>query len=146
MESNSGVLEHEIVEKNLLGKMDKIVGLMEEEKSSKIPQNESPKIIQDSIDYSSAAKSVKPFSAEGIEKEIFQKKIVSDFDRLLELVKEKGTIKESDAIAFLGMKKERFDECCSVLEQSNLVKVEYPAFGDVILKDAGLVESKKKGA
>lgn len=123
----------------LLDKMGRLVDLMEEEHKAKLESVST--VVPDKMDFS-VTKIVKTGTFEGIETEISRQKIVSDFDKLLELVIEKGAVKDAEAMALLNFQKKRFDECCSVLEQNGLIKLEYPIFGGTILKDVNFVESK----
>lgn len=86
---------------------------------------------------------------EGKLKDIQEKKIVTDFDRLLQLVKEKGKINEKEASKALKLNPERIKECYVVLEKNDLVKVDFPVFGgaQIISKDyiKPKKEKKKKG-
>ncbi len=126
-------------ESKLFNKIDKLVDLM-------TANHEVKNVVQDSENYSTVGKVLKAPEFSSVEKEISRKKIVSDFDRLLDLVKEKGEVSEIEAMSLLGLKRERFIECCELLEQNDLIKLDYPLFGGIIVKDANFVDSKKKGA
>ncbi|MFH1895085.1 MAG: hypothetical protein ABIJ74_00680 [archaeon] len=77
-------------------------------------------------------------------KEIQEKKIVTDFDRLLELVKKKGIVNEKEAGKLLGLSSERVKQCYAVLEKNDLVKLEFPVFGGAKLIAKNYVVPKKE--
>lgn len=56
-------------------------------------------------------------------------KIRTDFDRLIEFVEEKGSVTKFQVSKSLEMSPKRVQECCDVLEQAGLVKINYPALG-----------------
>lgn len=67
--------------------------------------------------------------AKAVIKEIKKHRIVTDFDRILQLVNERGKIKTNDAIKELGIQPKRMDEVVEILEREGLVKIEYSAVG-----------------
>ena len=84
-----------------------------------------------------------------IAKEIKKYRIVTDFDRVLSYVREKGKVSESMAIKDLKMAGKQFKECRNILDKSELIKVVYPPIGGLWLMDinykAKKKEKKKKG-
>ena len=67
--------------------------------------------------------------AKAVIKEIKKHRIVTDFDRILQLVNERGKIKINDALKELGIQPKRMDEVSEILEREGLVKIEYSAVG-----------------
>ncbi len=81
---------------------------------------------------------------EGKLKEILEKKIVTDFDKLYLLVKEKGKINEKEAAKTLNLNSERIKQCYEVLEKNDLIDVEFPVFGGAQIFSKDYVEPKKE--
>ncbi len=75
----------------------------------------------------------------GIKKE----SIVTDFDRVLAFVKERGSTKTGEIAKALNLQKKQVAEVLEVLEEHGLVKLQYPTVGDVIVRDVGYAKPKK---
>lgn len=85
--------------------------------------------------------------AKAIIKEIKKHRIVTDFDRILQLVNERGRVKINDALRELGILPKRMDEVSEILEREGLVKIEYSAVGSAWISASGykkpMPENKK---
>ena len=77
-------------------------------------------------------------------KEIKKYRIVTDFDRLLALVQEKGRISAKEAEDNLKISKEYFEELAEILEKNGLVKIFYPPIGDMSIVDIQAKTKKEK--
>ncbi|MFH1751619.1 MAG: hypothetical protein ABH821_01625 [archaeon] len=86
--------------------------------------------------------------AELVVKEFKKHSIVTDFDKILNLVKENQSIKSKKLMALTNLTKKQLDNCLDILEENELVEVYYPPVGDVLVRIAGykkkLKEEKKK--
>ncbi len=80
--------------------------------------------------------------AKAVIKEIKKHRIVTDFDRILQLVNERGRIKINDAIRQLGIPPKRMDEVAEILEREGLVKIEYSAVGSAWISASGYKKPK----
>lgn len=76
--------------------------------------------------------------------EISKHRIVTDFDRLLEYVGKNGRIDIQKAMKELKMDKKKILEVSSVLQEADLLKVEYPAIGSPVLVISGYKKPEKK--
>ncbi len=83
-------------------------------------------------------------SLQAIAKEIQKYKIVTDFDRLLNMVQEKGSVNSDQAMKELGIKEDDFVELVEILEKNGLVKVIYPPIGKMRIEAAGGNAAKSK--
>ncbi|PIN98551.1 MAG: hypothetical protein COT90_03715 [Candidatus Diapherotrites archaeon CG10_big_fil_rev_8_21_14_0_10_31_34] len=127
--------------KELINKFDKILSSIEQ----KYEPKESQKIAEDTgFNETSVIIQKKTEKREGEIKEIHAKKIVTDFDKLLKLIKEKGKVNEKDAARELGMSTERIKECYLVLEKNDLVKLNFPVFGGAQLISKEYIKPEKK--
>lgn len=59
--------------------------------------------------------------------------IVTDYDRIYELVKVKQSIKLDEVARVLGLKEERVAQELQTLEDNGMVDVRYPAFGEPLI-------------
>jgi hypothetical protein len=78
------------------------------------------------------------------EREIVKARIETTFDRLLDLVKMKGSIELDEAAKELGLDKKQVKEYAEVLEQSNLLKMTYPPIGPMRLTYPAYLKWKEK--
>ena len=80
--------------------------------------------------------------------EIKKHRIVTDFDKILSTVQQKGKITMNELNKSLGIEKKRLEECCGILEESGLIELDYPALGSpkIESRDFGekLAEEKKR--
>lgn len=60
--------------------------------------------------------------------------VKTDFDRLIDLVEQKGTLSLSEAANYLNHPKDQIERWAKLLEEHGLLVIEYPTFGDVKLK------------
>ncbi len=81
----------------------------------------------------------------GVEKNLEKETISTDFDKVLLLVKKNGKIKLSDAVKELNLPSERITVIAEVLEENNLIKINYPPIGEPILLALEVnIEDEKK--
>ncbi len=59
--------------------------------------------------------------------------IVTDYDKIYELVKNRQAIKLDEIARLLGMKEEKIAQELQTLEDNGLVEVKYPAFGEPLI-------------
>lgn len=59
--------------------------------------------------------------------------IITDYDRILDLVQEHHTIKLDEIARVLSMKEEQVAQELQTLEDNGLVEVKYPAFGEPLI-------------
>jgi len=76
--------------------------------------------------------------------EIQKQRIITDFDKLLEVVQRKGKVSASEALKELKISKDRLSDCLKVLEQNNLVRVDFPPIGSEIIYDINYAPPQKK--
>jgi hypothetical protein len=125
----------------LMKKFDKILNAIEKKYSEREPERIKDTVFEEGTYITKEKKEIK-----GKIKEIREKKIVTDFDRLLQLVKEKGTVNEKEAAKKLNLTPERIKECYTILEKNDLVKLEFPVFGGVkIIAKNQKTEKKTRG-
>ena len=75
--------------------------------------------------------------------EIDEPKLETDIDKLLAMVKDKGSLKFAGAAKEFQVTPERIEEWGKILEQYKLVKLHYPPIGDPTIK---IFKDKKKHA
>lgn len=59
--------------------------------------------------------------------------IITDYDRILELVKTHHPVKLDEIARILTMKEEQVAQELQTLEDNGLVEVKYPAFGEPLI-------------
>ena len=79
-----------------------------------------------------------------VEKDIIKQKIVTDFDKILNYVRENGFATAGKISADLGIDKKTVNRYAKVLEENELIKVSYPAIGSMKLIDIDF-KPKPKG-
>ncbi|MBN1940619.1 MAG: hypothetical protein JW772_00390 [Candidatus Diapherotrites archaeon] len=77
-------------------------------------------------------------------KEIQKYRIITDLDRAMQIIKEKGVIPFKELEKQAGIDKKRLKDLMKILEDQRLVKVEYPAFGDIKIVDKDYKPPKKE--
>lgn len=80
----------------------------------------------------------------GIEKTLEKKELITDFDKILEIVRQKGQIKLSELTVLLKMDKNAIKEACDILEENNLVHLEFPPIGEPRVVDINFEKQKNK--
>ncbi|MDD5148591.1 MAG: hypothetical protein PHH08_03965, partial [Candidatus ainarchaeum sp.] len=80
------------------------------------------------------------------EKEIQKFRIETDLDLTLQKIKEKGTMKMNGLLLATHIEKARLQELLNILEEQGLIRIEYPAFGDITIKSADYVRPSKAKA
>ncbi len=86
----------------------------------------------------------KPEKFAGTERELEKKELITDFDKILEIVRERGTITLNELASELDIDKRLLKEAVDILEENNLVIQEYPAFGSPRIIDPAYLEKKGK--
>ena len=76
------------------------------------------------------------------EKEIKLYKVVTDFDKVLQLVQEKGVVSEATVRKAFGLSAQQFALASDVLQKTGKVTLEYPLFGGVKLVAMGYRKKK----
>ncbi len=125
----------------LVGDFHKLIGLIREQEEAKLAE-----MIPAASGFETAT-AITPRKKEEIvtsEKEIVKAKIETTFDRLLDLVKMRGSMELDDAAKELGLDKKQVKEYAEVLEQSNLLKMVYPPIGAMRLAYPGYLKWKEK--
>jgi unconventional prefoldin RPB5 interactor 1 len=128
--------------KDLMKKFDKILSGIEKKYAQEETKTIEDSALKEAAHVTTFVKKKKKM--EGKVKEIHEKKIITDFDKLLQLVKQKGKVKEKDAAKTLGLTPERIKECYTVLEKNELIRIEYPLIGGVRIVSKDYVEPKKE--
>jgi len=72
------------------------------------------------------------------------KRIVTDFDKILAFVKDKGYAKEAVIAKQLNIDKKRIREVSTILEERGLVRIDFPLIGDMVITDINYKKVKKK--
>ncbi len=130
-----------VSEKDLMKRFDRILDVIERKYAQK-PEQIKDKIFKEGALLMEKKPKEKPKKVKV--KEILEKKIVTDFDKVLQIVQEKGKVNERDAAKLLKIKPGRIKECYAVLEKNDLIKVDYPVFGGAKLISKDYVKPKKK--
>jgi hypothetical protein len=130
----------------LFGNAEKVVDLIElEQKTQKLMQEhlglekqerQAVEKTEFGTGFESGMPARKKEEIKEIVAELEKHKIITDFDKILELIQSKGKISSSDAVKELNISKQRLNECLEVLEESKLVKVEFPPIGSAMIFDA----------
>ncbi|MFH1545650.1 MAG: hypothetical protein ABIE23_06225 [archaeon] len=128
--------------KKLLADFDKLINLMElEHKTHELVEVVKPEKEKSYI--GSARPAVKE-EVKGVIRDIRKYRIITAFDKILSLVNQKGIAREKELVRELGMKKERVMECCEILKENGLLKIEYPPIGDTKIISKNYVPKKEK--
>jgi len=80
----------------------------------------------------------------GVPVELKEHKIVTAFDQVYDLVKKTKRIKLGSIAKELGLSRKAVEDCTKILEDENLVEVEYPAIGDPLIEIVEYREWKKQ--
>ncbi len=126
--------------KDLMKRFDKILDVIDNKYSqTEKPAEKEEKPFEEGLYVTNKQTSQKT----GEIRDIKEKIIVTDFDRLLELVNKKGKVNEKEAEKTLKLSPERIKECYTVLEKNDLIRIEYPMFGGTQIFSKNFVEPKK---
>ncbi len=112
---------------DLVESMGKLASLMELEMRTKA-QLEKAEKIQTAFPVKEPGKQAEEVI--GIATEIKKHRIVTDFDRVMGLVKERGRVKFGQVAKELGIPIKRVDECCRLLQEEKQIEISYPPIGD----------------
>ncbi len=107
---------------HLLEDLEKLIDIMELE-------HRTIGLVEERPSEAAAPARIRREEAKAIIKEIKKHRIVTDFDRILQLVNEKGRVRLNDAIKQLGVERRRMDEVIEILENEKLVRVDYSPMG-----------------
>ncbi len=118
---------------------DKLIGMIERDREG--DQTARREVIPE---MPKTAMEQKEEKKKTVSKDIKELDVVTDYDKILKLVKEKGSITAKNAAKELGIKMDGFTKCCQVLEDSRLIKLEYPAIGSVKIVDIDYDPKKKE--
>ncbi|MFH0955052.1 MAG: hypothetical protein V1777_03025 [Candidatus Micrarchaeota archaeon] len=80
----------------------------------------------------------------GTEKTLEKKELITDFDKILEIVRQKGQVKLSELTVLLKMDKIAVKEACDILEENNLVRIDFPPIGEPRVVDVNFEKQKNK--
>ncbi len=80
----------------------------------------------------------------GTEKTVEKKELITDFDKILEIVRQKGQVRVSELAALLHIDKAAIKEACDILEENNLIFQDYPPIGEPRIIDVNFEDKKKK--
>lgn len=79
---------------------------------------------------------------EGKQKELEKKELVTDYDRILEEVRKKGSVPLEELAKNLEIEKKSLKEFLGVLENANLVVIDYPAIGSPKVIDPATIKKE----
>lgn len=134
---------------------DKLVGLIElEQKTQRLIQEQlelerekkarREEKVDFGKDFGSGTPERRKEEVKAVVEEIAKHRIVTDFDKLLDLVQSKGKVKYAQAAKDLKISDSKMKECLSVLEENQLVHVEYPPIGSPVIFDVNYSPPQKK--
>ncbi|MEW6295539.1 MAG: hypothetical protein AB1467_04570 [Candidatus Diapherotrites archaeon] len=122
----------------LLTNFDKLISLLELEHKAHTVK-EAPLELDKAF-----VGEVKKEEVKGTLKEIKKYRIVTDYDKILNYVNEKGIVKKGELGKELGIKDSAVKQCCETLEESGLIRIEYPPLGDAKIVSVSFEEKKKE--
>jgi len=134
---------------------DKLVSLIElEQKTQRLIQEQleierekKPRLDEKADfgrDFGSGIPERKKLEVKAVVEELVKHRIVTDFDKLLELVQSKGKIGYNQALKELKIPEAKLHECLAVLEENSLVRVDYPPIGPAVIFDINYSAPAKK--
>ena len=115
----------------IIDSFNKLISLLELEKKAEQELNKVYR-IQTVTGFKESAKKVDEIK--GIATELKKHRIVTDFDRVLNLVDEESRISVGSAAELLEIPKKRVEECAEILEKDKLVELSYPPIGDAFIQ------------
>lgn len=128
--------------KKLLDDFDKLINLMElEHKTHKLVEVVKP---EKEKSYVGMTKPIIKEEVKGVIRDIRKYRIITDFDKILSYVNGKGIAGEREVSKALAMDKKRVQECCGILEENGLLRIEYPPIGDTKIISKNYVSKKAK--
>lgn len=157
------VSQHEVVEgirnldtNKLINSFDRLISLLEMEHEAKqdAKNAQEAKNSQDAMQSKAEVhetthtdiappKRQKEEVPKGVEKEIVQKQLITDFDRILDFVKKQGSTTSGKISSELKITKKQVLSCCELLEKDDLLVLNYPPIGDIKVRDADYIPPKK---
>lgn len=117
----------------------KLITLLEVQQASKIEEQIKPAPDFEDMTITAQKKEKVPT----MEKEIIKARIETDFDRILNIVKFKGTAGLDEVAKELGMDKARVQEYSNILEENRLIELIYPPIGPMKLAYPGYLRWKE---
>jgi len=78
-----------------------------------------------------------------VAKELKKHEIITDFDRVMDYVKKNKRAKVIKIAKELKIYQKRVEDCAHILEENDLIEIEYPLIGDISLKLKGYKPPKK---
>ncbi|MFH1239804.1 MAG: hypothetical protein V1672_01180 [Candidatus Diapherotrites archaeon] len=149
--SESTISDVGAVDKNkIIEDFDKLINLIDLEKHTKdLMREEHKSSHDDKIEMTNlmpvtSGDSHKKDQIKSIAKEIIKYKIVTDFDNVLQYVKSHGKVSENQLVKDLKIDRKRLHAATEVLENNELIKIEYPPFGSAIIYDAAYKKPEKE--
>ncbi len=131
---------------NLVQDFDKLIGMIEKDRGINRGSVVRHEVIPDMPKGFEAKKEEKAVS-----KEIKEFQVETDYDRIMNIVQEKGSASGKEIAKLLNITPAEVKERSQVLEDSGLIKLEYPAIGGIRIvdpekekKDKELKEKEKK--
>ena len=117
----------------VVGSVDKLVDMLELEKKAN-----SAEKIETAMKVSSPIKRIKEIK--GIATDVKKHRIITDFDKVLMYILEKGKEDFGKIAKKVGMSRSRVDECCVILQKEGQIEIVYPTIGDPIAQTLDYAE------
>ncbi|UCD03402.1 MAG: CBS domain-containing protein [Candidatus Aenigmatarchaeota archaeon] len=126
--------------------LGKVIKLLDEKDINRVPVVDKKKIVgiitrADVVSVVSEYLSEHP-AMRKMELQTEEPKLKTNIDRLLSLVKERGSVKLKDATKEFGVEEERIEKWGEILEEYKLVKMHYPPIGEPKIS---IIKEKKRG-
>ncbi len=123
-------------ESKLLSNAQKLLTLLElEKKANELGGHGEETAPGELVETVEPTRKQKEADVKAIAIELKRHRIITEFDKIVELVSASGKISIGELARRLGMKKETAAEWCQVLEKNGMVSIEYPPFKDPIVHD-----------
>ena len=122
---------------------NKLISLIEMEHAAK--QDLQDKRIKSSTPIEPVRLKKTDFKVESKDKELEKTEINTNFDKLLSIVREQGKISSKELSKLLGLKENQITDLCKILEDENLVTLNYQPVGGVIIQDIHYRPKNAKG-
>ena len=126
-------------ENKLLADFDKLINLMELEHQAK-KMHEEPKQKVETIEPNRKEKAE---AVKAIAIELQKHRIITEFDKIIDLVKQSGRMSQREIAKRLGMKKSNVSQWCQILEDGGMVTIDYPPLGDPVVFDKNYIAPAK---
>lgn len=127
----------------IISDLDKLINLIELEHGTKKLESQTikPEKIETAVpkEFEKRREEVKAIATE-----ITRHRIITELDKILEIVKQKGKTTDLEIAKTLNASKKQVAEWVAVLEENKLVKLNYPPFGGLVVMDVNYVRPKKE--